>query len=302
MKTRFLAEIGSNHNGSLTRALALVDAAAEAGFSGVKFQQFRIKELYAQEAIAADPEIRDRKLLELPEEWNVDLADRAHSHGLTFGTTPFYLSCVERLTPLMDFWKVASYQLLLLDHLRGLARTGKPIVVSTGMASMDECLEARKALMEAGAMDLTFMHCVSAYPAPIGEANLRAIDTMQKVICWPIGYSDHTHSGVAITRAVLRWRASMVEMHLDLEDGCGAENVGGHTHCWSPRHAKTVIQACGALPQELMRDHASDGSGVKECQLSELTERSWRSDPYDGLRPRLDVRARIARSPQTVQP
>ncbi|MCZ6597828.1 MAG: N-acetylneuraminate synthase family protein, partial [Planctomycetota bacterium] len=115
---RLVAEVSSNHARDLARCLAFVDAAADAGCDAVKFQQFRIDELFASAALAAHPELGERRDWELPEVFNADLAARAHARGLAFASTPFYRSAVGLLAPLVDFFKVASYQLLWTDLLR----------------------------------------------------------------------------------------------------------------------------------------------------------------------------------------
>jgi hypothetical protein len=135
---RLVAEVSSNHDASLARALAFVDAAADCGAHAVKFQQFEIERLFAPEALAASPELRARKAWELPAAFNPELAARAHARRLLFASTPFHLGAVDQLAPWVDFFKVASYQVLWLELLRAVARTGRPVVLATGMAELDE--------------------------------------------------------------------------------------------------------------------------------------------------------------------
>ena len=135
MPPRFIAEIGSNHNRDLDRALALIDACADAGADAVKVQLFRIDDLFAPEALAAHAQLRARRAWELPPELLAPLAERCHERGLRFGATPFGLWAVEAAAPHVDFLKIASYELLWHDLLRACADTGLPLLVSTGMAT-----------------------------------------------------------------------------------------------------------------------------------------------------------------------
>ncbi len=125
----------------------------------------------------------------------------------------------------------SSYELLVTDLLKACAATGKPVVLSTGMATMAEITAAAVTLRDAGARDVTLLHCVSAYPTPAAEANLSAIAAIREATGMPTGWSDHTRRPAVIERAVHRWGAKVVEFHLDL-DGKGAEYASGH--CWLP--------------------------------------------------------------------
>src|SRR5580698_2201373 len=170
----FIAEASSNHGRDLTRAKAFVDAAADAGCDAVKFQLFKIDRMFAPEILAESPKHRARAEWELPLSHLGPLAEHCSTRKIQFSCTPFYLEAVAELAPFVDFYKVASYELLVTDLLKACARTGKPLVVSTGMSTMDEITAAAATLKEAGADDLTLLHCVSAYPTPAGEANLAA--------------------------------------------------------------------------------------------------------------------------------
>jgi N-acetylneuraminate synthase len=293
MKTRFVAEACSNHGRHLERALALVDAAHEVGCAAVKFQQFRVRELFAPEALRAHPQLLERQRWELPESFNAALAARARQKGLAFASTPFYRDAVAALAPHVDFFKLASYQLLWHELLALVARTGKPVVLATGMATLEEVRAGVECLRDAGCTDLTLLHCVSTYPAPAGEANLAAIETLRKTFQVPVGWSDHTRDPEVLERAALRFGADMVEFHLDL-DGRGAEYAAGH--CWLPGEIAWVIRNLARpRPGELRRSHPADGDGRKEARATEAGERQWRTDPSDGLRPLLVLRARLAR-------
>lgn len=280
MKVKFVAEVSSNHHQDLSRCLAFIDKAAEIGCSAVKFQLFKIRELFAPEILARSKTHRDRQAWELPTEFLPDLARRSHERGIQFSCTPFYLEAVSELLPYVDFYKIASYELLWDDLLRACAETGKPVVLSTGMAVLGEVKKAVDTLRRFGCQDLILLHCVSGYPTPPAECNLAAIETLRQHTGCPVGWSDHSVDAGVIYRAVHRWGATVVEFHLDL-DGNGSEYSMGH--CWLPERIQRVIEAVETGLQ-------ADGSGEKVPAASELPDREWRADPSDGLRPLLSVR------------
>jgi len=277
----FIAEASSNHGRDLSRALAFVDAAADAGCDAVKFQLFKIDRMFAPEILSRSAKHRARRDWELPADHLAPLAEHCSKRRIAFSCTPFYLEAVELLRPHVAFYKVASYELLLGDLLAACAATGKPIVLSTGMATMEEILGAVATLKDAGACDITLLHCVSAYPTPVGEANLSAIAALRDATGCKVGWSDHTRRPSVIERAVHRWGANAVEFHLDL-DGKGAEYAAGH--CWLPEEIAPVI----ARVREAFE---ADGTGFKGPQPAELADRDWRADPTDGMRPLRNIRA-----------
>lgn len=277
---RFIAEASSNHARDLSRALAFVDAAADARCDAVKFQLFKIERMFAPEILRQSAKHRDRIEWELPVEHLAPIAEHCARRSIAFSCTPFYVEAVEELRPFVDFYKVASYELLVTPLLQACAATGKPVVLSTGMATIEEIRKAAAVLKSAGARDVTLLHCVSAYPTPPEEANLSAIATIREAAGFPVGWSDHTRKPSVIERAVHRWNASVVEFHLDL-DGQGAEYAAGH--CWLPEEIAPVI----ARIREAM---LADGNGFKGPQPSELDDRDWRADPADGMRPLRHIR------------
>ena len=276
----FIAEASSNHGRDLDRARAFVDAAADAGCDAVKFQLFKIDRMFAPEILRQSPKHRARAEWELPLDHLAPLAEHCSARKIQFSCTPFYLEAVAELAPFVDFYKVASYELLVTDLLKACAESGKPVVLSTGMATVDEIATAAGTLISAGATDITLLHCVSAYPTPAGEANLSAIQQLRDMTGLKVGWSDHTRRPAVIERAVHRWGASAVEFHLDL-DGEGAEYAAGH--CWLPEEIAPVIA-------RIRESGAADGNGFKGPQPSELSDRDWRADPVDGMRPLRHIR------------
>ncbi|MEY2513155.1 MAG: hypothetical protein QOJ89_513 [bacterium] len=276
---RFIAEIGSNHNRDADRAFQLVDECADAGAGAVKIQVFRIDDLFAAEIIAERPELAARSGWEFPLDLLAPLAQHAHERGLAFGATPFGLWAVDAVAEHVDFLKVASYELLWHDLLRACAQTGKPLIVSTGMAAETEIDAAVEAIGDDCAQ-LTLLHCVSAYPTPVQQCNLAAIQTLRARYGCPAGWSDHSAEATIVERAVRRWGAAEIELHVDLADEAGHE-AGPHN--WTPERLAATIAACEGPP---LRDAAAaDGDGVKRPMAAELHDVPWRADPSDGLRP-----------------
>lgn len=278
--TQFIAEISSNHAQDLERCLALIETAAEIGCGAVKFQLFEVDQLFAPEILAVSAAHRARIDWELPPHFIPELAAAAHANGIEFACTPFHLRAVEVLEPHVAFYKIASYELLWDGLLRACAETGKPVILSTGMATLAEVDHAVAVLRDAGCRSLALLHCVSAYPTPLEDANLAAIETMRRRYNIPVGWSDHTRDPLVVARAVMRWGAEIVELHLDLDEA-GAEYSSGH--CWLPREVAEVIADIDYAAQ-------ADGHGRKEPAPSELADRPWRADPVDGLRPLKEIR------------
>jgi sialic acid synthase SpsE len=159
-----------------------------------------------------------------------------------------------------------------------------PLVVSTGMATAEE---VDAAVAACGDADLTLLHCVSAYPVPAAECNLAAIATLRERHGVPVGWSDHSRDAPVVERAVRRWGASDVELHVDAEDERGNE-AGAHN--WTPPRLAALIEACRGEP--LTDTAPADGDGIKRPAPSEAPDVPWRADPADGLRPLLSERAR----------
>jgi sialic acid synthase SpsE len=281
---KFIGEVSSNHNRDLERALAFIDVAARSGCDAVKFQLFKIDQLFAPEILARSEKHRRRRAWELPLEFVPALAQRCGEVGVEFSCTPFYLEAVGELEPYVSFYKIASYELLWDDLLVACAMTGKPVVLSTGMATLDEITHAVGTLRQHGCALPVLLHCTSAYPTPVLDANLAAIETLRQSTGCEVGWSDHTKEPAVLHRAIHRWGASVVEFHLDL-DGTGEEFTAGH--CWLPEEIAPVIR-------DVRMAMEADGVGVKEPAPSELPDRLWRADPSDGLRPMKEIRGQWA--------
>lgn len=222
-----IAEAGVNHDGDLEVARQLVEAAASAGADAVKFQTFTADRLVAVDApkVAYQRETTPPResqhamlqRLELSLEAHRDLRDLCRARDVLFLSTPFDEASGDLLAALdVPAFKVASGELTNLPLLAHLAGKGRPIIISTGMAELDEIAEALAAARAAGARDMALLHCVSQYPAPAAEVNLHAMQTMAATFDVPVGFSDHT-LGTAVSLAAVALGASIIEKHLTLD-------------------------------------------------------------------------------------
>jgi sialic acid synthase SpsE len=305
---RFIAEIGSNHNRDRERCVELVDAAAAAGCRAAKLQVFRLEDLFAPEALAHDPRLTTRRAWEFPLELLDSVRERCDARGIELGATPFGLWAVDALVDHVDFFKIASYELLWHELIRACAATGKPLILSTGMGTLEEVAGAFEA---ARGTQVRLLHCVSGYPTPPEQANLAAIAALHARFGVPVGWSDHSCCERVVHRAVAHWRASDVEVHLDI-DGEGYE---AGEHCWTPNRLRAMIASLNSAshnagnrrerPDDSMNElgvrdvapadeHILDGNGIKRPMPVELPDVAWRADPDDGLRPLRSLRAQLA--------
>jgi sialic acid synthase SpsE len=259
-----IAEIGLNHGGSLDRALALVDAAAAAGASAVKLQTLVADGLVAPGA-PAPAHVRATSMREFFATFELDeaahhaIAARARAHGLALMATPLCAPAVDLLERVgVDAYKIASGD-LTWDHLIGrCARTHKPVVISTGMASAEEAGRGLASARAGGASQVALMHCVSAYPVPEGSENLRAIATLSETFRVPVGLSDHGADTFAVPMAVAMG-ASLFERHIVLAAGDGSIDADVSS---TPEEFADLVRAAGRAARAL-------GTGEKRCLPAE---------------------------------
>jgi N,N'-diacetyllegionaminate synthase len=221
-----IAEIGANHNRDLDTALRLIDAAAEAGADAAKFQTYSGSRIYSRKtpAFAYLEPISGRKSpselldeISLPREWQPELDRHARERGIAFFSAPFDHEAVDELDALnVPVLKIASFEIVDLPLIERAAATGRPLLISTGMATLGEIEDALAAASRGGASAVGLMQCVSLYPSPDELSNLRAMQTLREAFGVPVGFSDHT-TGIAVPIAAAALGAAFVEKHLTLD-------------------------------------------------------------------------------------
>ncbi|WP_202593488.1 pseudaminic acid synthase [Tolumonas lignilytica] len=257
-KPYIIAELSGNHNGDLNRALALVDAAAAAGADAIKLQT------YTADTMTLNCDSDDFKIkgglwdgyslyqlyqtAHTPWEWHQPLFERANSLGITIFSTPFDETAVDFLEKLHSpAYKVASFEMTDLPLLRYIAKTGKPVIISTGLASLDEIKLSIDTLKTSGCEQILLMHCISGYPTPIEQANLKTIPDLAKKFNVTVGLSDHT-LGTLVSTVSIALGAVAIEKHFTL-----ARSDGGPDASFSiePTELKQLCNDCNSAWQSL---------------------------------------------------
>jgi N-acetylneuraminate synthase/N,N'-diacetyllegionaminate synthase len=222
-----IAEAGSNHDGKLEQAFKLIDVAKRSGADAVKFQTFladkivaktRDRASYLDKLVSKDQSMHDIfKKLEMPREWLPELMAYCKQNDIMFLSTPFDEEAVEQLEKIdIAAYKIASFELVHIPLLKEVAKTGKPIILSTGMANLGDIEEALEAIYKEGNEKVILMHCGINYPANFEDVHLRAMLTMRQAFQLPVGYSDHT-SGITVPIAATALGACSIEKHFTLD-------------------------------------------------------------------------------------
>lgn len=268
MSVYIIAEAGVNHNGDINLAYQLVDAAKAAGVDCIKFQTFKSENLVShtaqkaeyQKAATGDSSQQDMlKQLELSFDEFVSLKKYCDRKGICFLSTPFDFESIEFLNSIeMPFWKIPSGEVTNYPYLVALAKTGKPVVMSTGMCEMQEIEDAIAVLRENGTSDIKLLHCNTEYPTPYEDVNLRAMKTLRDAFGVEVGYSDHT-KGIEVPIAAVAMGASVIEKHFTLD-----RNMEGPDHKASlePQELKQMVDSIRHIEAAL-------GSGDKRPSPSE---------------------------------
>ena len=255
-----IAEMSGNHNQSLERALAIVEAAAAAGAHALKIQTYTADTMTLDidqgEFAIADPDSlwAGKSLYRLyqeaytPWEWHKPIFDKARALGMLAFSTPFDESAVDFLEDLdVPCYKIASFENTDLPLIRKAAATGKPLIISTGMATVAEMDETVRAARDAGCNDLILLKCTSTYPATPENSHIRTIPHMRELFGCEVGLSDHTH-GVGAAVAAVALGASVIEKHFTL---CRADGGVDAAFSMEPDEMRMLVDECGRAWQAL---------------------------------------------------
>ncbi len=248
-KTLIIAEAGVNHNGDIETAKALIRAAKTAGADIVKFQTAKLSSLVSQFAEMAEYQKKNigktesqkemlSKLL-LPNEAFLELSDYCKEVGIEFLSTPFDIESIHFLSNLVRFWKVPSGEITNYPYLVEIAKTGKPVVLSTGMSELNEIDEAIKLLKTNGCDEITLLHCNTQYPTPYEDVNLLAMNTLKERYDVKVGYSDHTN-GTEVPVAAVALGAEVIEKHFTLDKTMEGPD---HKASLEPNELKNMVDA-----------------------------------------------------------
>jgi len=272
-KVIIIAEAGVNHNGDINLAKKLIEEAAHSGADYVKFQTFKAKNLVSKTARKADYQIKNTnggddsqfqmlKNLEMPFEWHFGLKDYAEKLGIKFLSTGFDEEAINFLNKLgVDLFKIPSGEITNKPYLIDVAEKGKPIILSTGMATLEEVIAAVDVLVAHGITKkmITVLHCNTEYPTPMHDVNLTAMLHIKIQLGVEVGYSDHT-LGIEVAVAAVALGARVIEKHFTLDI-----NMDGPVHLASlePKELKMMVQSIRNV------ELAISGSGFKEPSDSE---------------------------------
>lgn len=277
--TYVIAEAGANHNRDIAIARRLIEVAKEAGADAVKFQTYSGDRIYSKKTprfsyLAPITDKPPAELLEdisLPREWQGELAAYASDVGIHFFSTPFDHEAVDELDALdVPLLKVASFEIVDLPLIRKAASTGRPLIISTGMATLDEIREAVDAALDGGASEVGLMQCTSLYPAPAELANLRAMDTMRREFGVPVGLSDHT-LGIVVPIAAAALGAAFLEKHFTVDRTMEGPD---HPFALEPGELKAMIAGIRES-QQALGDGRKEGPSEQESgEMYTLARRS----------------------------
>ena len=252
----FIAEAGSNHNRSFEQALGLIDVAAECGADAVKFQTFRAEALYPRRAGQTDYLKVPRSIydliheMEMPLGWIPELFAYCQERRIDFLSTPFDERSANALLPYVPAFKIASYEMTHHGLVQHCARLGKPLIMSTGTANLDEVGEAVAAARAVGCEELVLLQCTAKYPAPLSALHVRTLPTMAAAFGVPVGLSDHSREALPGPLAAVALGAAVIEKHFTLSNRLPGPD---HAYALEPaelaeliRHVRQLEQALGS--------------------------------------------------------
>lgn len=274
MHTIIIAEAGVNHNGSIELAKQLIETAAQAGADYVKFQTFKAVSLVSKSAKKAeyqkknigdgdDSQYTMLKKLELSEAMHHELITHCEKCGIKFLSTGFDKESIDFLDNLnIPFYKIPSGEITNKPYLKHIASKRRPVIMSTGMATIAEIKEALQVLIDEGISkdQMTVLHCNTEYPTPMEDVNLKAMLHIQNELGVNIGYSDHTN-GIDVPIAAVALGATVIEKHFTLDRSLPGPD---HKASLEPQELKAMVQAIRHV------EMAISGSGIKEPSPSEI--------------------------------
>lgn len=267
-KCFIIAEIGVNHNGNIEIAKQMIDEAVKAGVDAVKFQSFKSEKLVTKDAPKANYQMKNTgggsqfdmlKKLELTLENHIELKKYCDQKNILFMSTPFDFESVDLLEKIgVDVYKVSSGELTNIPLLKYIAKLGKKMIVSTGMANLEEVEAAINAIKSCGNDDIILLQCTSNYPTNYEDVNLNSMITMKELFDLPVGYSDHT-IGIEVSIAAVSMGAKVIEKHFTLD-----KNMDGPDHIASldTSELKLLVKCIRNVEKSL-------GSKIKKCNASE---------------------------------
>lgn len=268
-----IAELSGNHDQSLEKALQMVEAAADAGVSAIKLQTYTAAtmtlNLKHNEFYIADPSSlwHGYSLYDLyhkahtPWEWHGPIFKACQARGLICFSTPFDFTAVDFLESLdAPCYKIASFENTDLPLIRRVAKTGKPLIISSGMATLTELAEAIDAARTAGAKDIIILKCTSAYPADASQSNLRTLMHIGETFQYPVGISDHT-LGIGVAVASIALGAVVIEKHFTLSRAEGGVDAA---FSLEPNEFASLVKEANRAWQSLGRVHYGAGEGEQK--------------------------------------
>lgn len=285
-----IADVGSNFNGSLDLAKEYIHAGKEIGIDAIKFQTYRAESLLSLfKPDGRRWEAYDTvKRYELPLEWHYELFEYAEKMGVEFFTTPFDLDILDELNNIgLRAFKVASGDLTFIPLLKKIAAYNKPVILSTGMANIDEIESAVNVIKENGTNEIALLHCVSNYPPRYEHINLKAIETMINLFKIPIGLSDHTPDDTTVLGAVALG-ASIIEKHITIDKNMGTPDAA---FAMTIGEFEDMIKNIRNLEMAL-------GDGKKRPSEDEFSERQW---ARRGIYAKRDIQTNEKLTPENVK-
>jgi sialic acid synthase SpsE len=273
-----VAEAGANHNRDLGLARELIDVAADAGADAVKFQIYTGTRLYSSKTPRFDylQHLGDKTTqqvlqeAETPREWIPLLAEHAAARGITFFAAPFDFEAVDELDAVgVPVFKIANYEMVDVHLIRRVAQTGRPIILSVGMATYGEVEDALDAAVAGGATEVALLRCAARYPAPPQIMNLRSMATMRAAFGVPVGLSDHTE-GIGVPLGAAGLGMDLLEKHITLDRAMDGPD---HPFAIEPDELRALVQGVRDI-EAAMGTGRLEGPAPEEAEMYRLARRS----------------------------